>query len=493
MRKALAAALLLALGAAPALAQSAQEVEIVDFNGARYADGGHTVVIIELRNLQTEPDPSLIQITANGQQVADLEVVRLADSTVPVGTVLVIDTSGSMAGAPIEAAKTAAIDFISQAGPDDQIALVTFADQVTVVSGLTGNLDVLTTAVNGIEAAGETAFNDAVIKGSEIFGAASARDLLPNMIVLTDGEDTVSVATLQDALAAVDDSDARMFGVALESPDFNPGPVEQVAAAGNGLFLSTPDPGQLSTLYGQISREISNTLIARFVSPVFTPGPVEFGVSYGDLASATTFQVSGYATTTTAGQAASTTTSLVPLTTLVVERAAPLDLGTLALMGAAGLGLTRFLFVVILFGREDEDDPGRFAKRLQSYGRRGGAGIGEKKPFLQRIPLLNRLGQAAEDEVRRRGLLSGINAALEQANVPMSPGEAIMAMFGFAAVIGVFVAIFNGPIAGLAAFVLLLLLELFLIRFAGSREKKRFERQLPDTLTLLSTSLRAGY
>jgi tight adherence protein B len=493
VRKALAAALLLALGAAPALAQSAQEVEIVDFNGARYADGGQTVVVIELRNLQTAPDPSLIQITANGQPVENLEVVRLADSAVPVGTVLVIDASGSMVGAPIEAAKTAAIDFVSQAGPDDQIALVTFSDQVTVVSGLTANLNVLTNAINGIEATGETAFNDAVIKGSEIFGAASARDLLPNIIVLTDGEDTASVATIEDAVAAVADSGARVFGVALESPDFNPGPVEQVAAAGNGLFLSTPDPGQLSALYGQISREISNTLIARFISPVFTPGQVEFGVSYGDLASATTFSVSGYATTTTAGQAAATTTSLVPLTTKVLERAAPLDLGTLGLMGAAGLGLTLFLFLVILFGREDEEDPGRFAKRLQAYGRRGAAGAGEKKPFLQRIPLLNRLGQAAEDEVRRRGLLSGVNAALEQANIPMSPGEAIMAMFGFAAVIGVFVAIFNGPITGLAAFVALLFLELFLIRYAGSREKRKFERQLPDTLTLLSTSLRAGY
>ncbi len=493
MRKALAAALLLALGAAPAVAQSAQEVEIVDFNGARYADGGETVVVIELRNLQTDPDPTLIQITANGQPVNELEVVRLADSAVPVGTVLVIDASGSMAGGPIEAAKTAALDFISQAGPDDEIALVTFSDQVTVVSGLTGNLEVLANAINGIEAAGETAFNDAVIKGSEMFGAASARELLPNIIVLTDGEDTASVATIEDAVAAVGDSGARVFGVALESPDFNPGPVEQVAAAGNGLFLSTPDPGQLSALYGQISREISNTLIARFISPVFTPGPVEFGVSYGELASATTFQVSGYATTTTAGQVASTSTSLVPLTTLVIERAAPLDLGTLGLMGAAGLGLTLFLFFVILFGREDEEDPGRFAKRLQAYGRRGGVGLGEKKPFLQRIPLLNRLGQAAEDEVRRRGMLSGVNAALEQANIPMSPGEAIMAMFGFAAVIGVFVAIFNGAISGLVAFALLLVLELFLIRFAGAREKKKFERQLPDTLTLLSTSLRAGY
>jgi tight adherence protein B len=265
-----------------------------------------------------------------------------------------------------------------------------------------------------------------------------------------------------------------------------------VAAAGNGLFLSTPDPGQLSALYGQISREISNTLVARFVSPIFTPGPAEFGVSYGDLASATTFQVSGYATTTTAGAEASTTTTLIPLTTRTVERAAPLDLGTLGLMGAAGLGLTLFLFFVILFGREDEEDPGRFAKRLQAYGRRA-VGAGEKKSLLQRIPLLNRLGQAAEEEVRRRGLLSGVNAALEQANIPMSPGEAVIAMFGLAAVVGVFAGIFNGPIPGLVFFVTLLAFELFLIRFAGRREKKKFENQLPDTLTLLSTSLRAGY
>jgi hypothetical protein len=36
------------------------------------------------------------------------------------------------------------------------------------------------------------------------------------------------------------------------------------------------------------------------------------------------------------------------------------------LMGAAGIGLTLFLFLIILFGREDDDDPGRFANRLQA-------------------------------------------------------------------------------------------------------------------------------
>jgi tight adherence protein B len=66
-------------------------------------------------------------------------------------------------------------------------------------------------------------------------------------------------------------------------------------------------------------------------------------------------------------------------------------------------------------------------------------------------------------------------------------------MFGLAAVGGILVAIFNGVVVGLIAFAIFLLLAIFLIRYAGSREKKRFENQLPDTLTLMSTSLRAGY
>ena len=491
---ALVTALVLGLSSV-ALAQTANpEIEIVDINGARYAEGGQTLMVVEFRNLPETPDPAQLTITVGGQPVSNLEVAPLGESSVPVGVVLVIDTSGSMQGAPIDAAKGAAKSFIAQKRPEDSIALVTFADTAVVQTGFTTNAADLNGRIDAITADGETAFNDGVILGLSLFDSSSAANLLPNMIVLTDGEDTVSQATPGDAIAAVDAADVRVFGVALESPDFNPDAVASVAGAGNGLFLSTPDPAQLSGLYGQISREISNTLVARFVSPIATPGEAEFAVAYpGGLTSTVAFPVSGYATTTTAAATVTTTAVTVPVTGAVVEGTSPLGLGNLALIGSAGIGLTAFLFIVILFGREEEQGGGRFAKRLQAYGRRTKSSETEKKPFLQRIPLLNRFSQAAEEEVRRRGLLSGVNAALEQANVPMTPGEAILAMFGLAAVGGVFLAIFKSAVFGLVAFGVLLLFFVFLINFAGNRERKRFEKQLPDTLTLLSTSLRAGY
>ena len=492
MRRALIVLVALVLGALPAFAQStSSEIEIVDINGSRYPDGGNTTVVIEIRNLTETLDPALLTVTVNGEPVSDLVVTPLTDSALPVGVVLAIDASGSMAGGPIDAAKAAAKAFVAQARAEDRIALITFADDVQVLSGFTNNLEVVGQRIDSIEAAGETSFNDAVLKGVELFSDPSASNLLPNMIVLTDGDDTASVATLDEAVAGIAASDVRVFGVALESPDFNPDPVEQIAAAGDGLFLSTPDPELLSSVYTDISREISNSLVARFISPISTPGDAEFGVSYQGLSTTIDFEVSGYATTTTAGP--TTTTTLAPVTTLIVESNAPLDSDTLKLMGAAGLGLTLFLLLVILFGREDEDDPGRFSKRLQAYGRKGGPAALEKKSIFQRIPLLNRFSEAAEEEVKKRGLLSGVNSALEQANIPMTPGEAILGMFGLAAVGGIFVGIFNGLLVGLATFGGLLLLSIGLVNFAGSREKKKFEKQLPDTLTLMSTSLRAGY
>lgn len=485
--------LALVLGAFPALAQTSQsELEIVDINAARYADGGFVTMVLELRNLTESPDPSQVQVTANGEPVSELEVVNLRDSSVQTGVVLTIDSSGSMQGAPLEAAKAAAKSFVSEMRPGDRIALVAFADEVLVLSGFTNDVVELNARIDAIEASGETAFNDGVIQSVQLFEAASARDLLANVIVLTDGDDTVSQATIEEAVATVQQSEVRVFGVALESPDFNPQPVEQVATAGQGLFLSTPDPELLSSLYDQISREIGNTLVARFVSPISTPGDVEFAVSYQGLSASNVFAVSGFATTTTTTVGPTTTTTLAPIEGYFIESGSPLQLGTLIMISAAGIGLTLFLFLIILFGRDEEDDPGRFAKRLQAYGRRGGASE-EKKPLLQRIPLLSRFTEAAEEEVRRRGLLSGINSTLEQANIPMTAGEAILAMVGLATVGGVFAAIFNGLIVGLVTFGGLLLVFLFAIRFAGGREKKKFEAQLPDTLTLMSTSLRAGY
>ncbi|MEX2622508.1 MAG: type II secretion system F family protein [Acidimicrobiia bacterium] len=477
---------------AAALGQDAAEIEIVRVDTSRYDQSGQTTLLVEFRNLAAELNPALLAVTVNGSPVSDVVVEPLSESTVPVGVVLAIDVSGSMEGAPIEAAKTAARSFVAQKRLGDFIALVTFADTVQTVSSFTADGAALTTRIDALVAAGETAFNDGVIQAVDLFQQAGATALRRNVIVLSDGADTSSTATLDDVFAAINDPNnpVRVFGVALASPEFVPEAVQQVAEAGDGQFLSTTDPAQLAGLYSQIQREINNLLVVRFQSPVFAGGTIEFAVNYETLSAVATDQVDGFVTTPTTVTTVPTT--FAPGSTFVVESSLSASPAALIAIAAIGLGIAIGAFIFILFGRNSEDNASAFRKRLQAYGRRGASE--EKRSVFERIPLLRLFSQRAEEEVRRRGLLAGVNSALEQANIPLSAGEAVLGAVGLSAVVGLLVALFTrNPIFGLVSFVLLVLIVVGALNFLGGREKRRFENQLPDTLTLISTSLRAGY
>ncbi|MEL7234595.1 MAG: VWA domain-containing protein, partial [Chloroflexota bacterium] len=80
------------------------------------------------------------EFTLTGE-LADLgEIVtveNVTDDDLSFGVVLVIDTSTSMSGTPLQAAKEAATLFIEQVGDGDPIALVTFDNNARVDQDLT--------------------------------------------------------------------------------------------------------------------------------------------------------------------------------------------------------------------------------------------------------------------------------------------------------------------------------------------------------------------
>ncbi len=409
---------ILVLGAgAAAFAQTdngAPVVEITDVNTVRYPQ---VQMIVDFLNLEEALDPAGLEVTENGNPVSDLEIETIAESRVQVGIVLVIDASGSMEGEPIEAAKAAALSFINEKRNEDFIAIATFADEVQVVRGFTSTRSALIASVEGIVAKGDTAFYDGIVRSTELF-TGDAERLERNMIVLTDGKDEGSAATLDDALAAVTDKGVRVFGVALESTAFDPADLQTVVAETSGLYLSTPEPGELSGLYEQIKRELDNKVVVRFTATQDRAGDLAIGVGYQALATSTTVNVPGFvkppAPTTT------TTVTFAQPEPYSPAAAGPVSSGTLRLLGTLAVGLGIVLFIIILAGPGDEDGASAFRKRLQAYGRgRTAAPEDEKKGFLARIPGLSRFTKSAEEAAQRRGLLSGINAVLEQANIPL--------------------------------------------------------------------------
>ena len=78
--------------------------------------------------------PGDFSLTEDSQKV-EIESVTLADE--PINLVLLIDTSGSMAGEGITAAKSAAASFVTSLAADDRVSVVTFDDRSNTVIDFT--------------------------------------------------------------------------------------------------------------------------------------------------------------------------------------------------------------------------------------------------------------------------------------------------------------------------------------------------------------------
>ena len=123
----------------------------------------------------------------------------------------------------------------------------------------------------------------------------------------------------------------------------------------------------------------------------------------------------------------------------------------------------------------------------------GGSGTGpsvldapETAVVQQAVAMTSRLAE-------RTGLLAKTEAMLEAADVPLRAAEVLFYGPAFAVIVFLFLAVVSSPIVGLVVGGALLVAPFGFLNFRERQRRLRFERQLPDTLTLLASSLRAGF
>ncbi len=124
---------------------------------------------------------------------------------IPVSLGIVIDNSGSMRRSRT-AVNQAAINLVRASNPQDEVFIVNFNDEFWLDQDFTSDVGKLKEALERIEARGGTALYDALI--------ASADHLKKNaklgkrvLLVVTDGEDNQSAATLEQAILRVQDNE----------------------------------------------------------------------------------------------------------------------------------------------------------------------------------------------------------------------------------------------------------------------------------------------
>jgi VWFA-related protein len=115
-----------------------------------------------------------------------------------------LDTSGSTRS-ELGRIQRAAITFVEQLRPQDQVAIVSFNDQVNVLTKATANRDVVLDAIRRTSAGDNTRLYDAVdLIINERFAHAGGRKAI---VLFTDGEDSASkkatyASVIEDAEAS---------------------------------------------------------------------------------------------------------------------------------------------------------------------------------------------------------------------------------------------------------------------------------------------------
>jgi VWFA-related protein len=124
---------------------------------------------------------------------------------IPVSLGIVIDNSGSMKRSR-SAVNQAAVNLVRASNPKDEVFVVNFNDEYWLDQDFTSDVGKLKEALERIESRGGTALYDALI--------ASADHMKKNaklgkrvLLVVTDGDDNQSSATLEQAIRRIQDND----------------------------------------------------------------------------------------------------------------------------------------------------------------------------------------------------------------------------------------------------------------------------------------------
>ncbi|MYN66629.1 MAG: VWA domain-containing protein [Acidobacteria bacterium] len=136
---------------------------------------------------------------------------------VPVSLGIVLDTSGSMEGERMAAARSALDRFLFDLlGPDDEFFLYRFNYQPRLVHDWTNDPERVSRALGGIRPRGGTALYDAV--ADAVMLAEQGRHRKKAVVVISDGNDTNSEIRVRDLQRLIRETEVMVYAVGIDSP-----------------------------------------------------------------------------------------------------------------------------------------------------------------------------------------------------------------------------------------------------------------------------------
>lgn len=177
-----------------------------------------------------------------------------------LGMVLIIDRSGSMDGDKLEMAKSAARSAVELLGDRDQIGVLAFEDQTSVISEMqsANNKGRISEDIAGLKSGGGTSMYPAMEMSYQILSSTAAK--LKHVIILTDGiSNTGDFESLARQMA---ESKMTVSVVAVgDEGSTDTQLLESIARIGKGRYYLAEEPSQVPQIFAKETITASKSAI----------------------------------------------------------------------------------------------------------------------------------------------------------------------------------------------------------------------------------------
>jgi tight adherence protein B len=384
--------------------------------------------------------------------------------------VLAVDNSESMQGRPLREAKRAALDFLAREHNADSVGLVAFGHEALPLTRADeAKADVSQTlAALAPDTQTGTSLYDAV--ESSVVRLRRASSATRILVLLTDGRDVGSRSSLGQAVAAAERANVVVYAIAA-GIHVDRGPLAALAEATGGRVFAVADVNDLRAAYAALGRELDHTWQISFLSRARPGDRVTLTVRAAGAEAASVVRIPG--------QRARSIFDLIP-TPIVHRPGTAVAIVALAALLLAGTGvavkkrlqkpeISRLLHPHLERRQRRDEGSGR-ARRVNAL-------LEWTEHSIAELPGAQRLARAVES--------SGLKTRV--GHLPYIGGSVALLL----AILGT--AMGAGPLLTVGLMVVGLATPIPVLRIAAHRRTQAFDRQLPDVLATVASTLRAGH
>jgi tight adherence protein B len=419
---------------------------------------------------------------AGEMRPADVAYAESADLQV----MLLVDTTGSMGGAPMTAAKRAATTFVNRLPDEVSIAIVGYEVEATVLTDFSASRDEHLDGIDEMVADGRTAMYDAVLTSAEVF--SDTPDASQVIVLLTDGEDNASERSVEEAVDALQERDITLHSVEYLTAFTEGDGIRTMANATGGAVLRADDADALAAVYEQLAADLVSRYRVSFTSEASGRVDLDVEVDHDGV------QATGRRTVTMPApedepvevpddeeepEAAAPALTEAPITPPAEGFAS----GRIALIAGLTLWFLALAItaLVLLAPRQRRAQLAGASRELAGARGQGVSNLADRATLF------------AERRLEKRGHRGRLNAALERAGIDLRPGEFLVLVLCAAITAAILGALVQGPVLALVFVAVALIGSRLTVSMMESRRQASFAAQLGETLQLLTGGLRAGY